>query len=216
MYPEQITYRSMGRVLSIFSFTLGCTLAVGCMQQVHAQDASGNLFPLTSRFDLLAADGSLADDCDPGFLAVAAGEKDVIQLAKLDGQKPSTGAATSPAAGKGRERNGSSASASPDVERLPAALPQNPTAPEAQQTWEIIVSDKTLNAALARWASKAGWQLVWELPVDYSVETRTTVYGSFEEAVSTVARSMESAEIPMKAMFYQGNKVLRILAKGAE
>lgn len=104
----------------------------------------------------------------------------------------------------------------PDVEQLPAALPQSPTAPDAQQTWEIIVSDKTLNAALARWASKAGWQLVWELPVDYAVETRTTVHGSFEEAVGTVARSMESAEIPMKAMFYQGNKVLRIVAKGAE
>lgn len=84
------------------------------------------------------------------------------------------------------------------------------------RTWDITVSDKTLNAALARWAASAGWQLVWELPVDYAVEARTSVPGSFEDAVSQVARSMESAEVPMKAIFYQGNKVLRIVAKGAE
>lgn len=212
MYSEQITYKCMNRVLSIFSFTLGCTLSIGGMQAAHAQATTEHLFPVTSRFDLLAGEDNLADDCDTGLTGVAAGDNGVIMLAKLDGQKTRAGGAASAAGGKGKN----AAAMVPDAEQLPAALPQSPTAPDAQQTWEIIVSDKTLNAALARWASKAGWQLVWELPVDYAVETRTTVHGSFEEAVGTVARSMESAEIPMKAMFYQGNKVLRIVAKGAE
>jgi hypothetical protein len=89
-------------------------------------------------------------------------------------------------------------------------------APPAAPVWEIMVSDKTLNAALQRWAAAAGWQLLWELPVDYAVEARTTVPGNFDEAVNTVVKSMESAEIPMKAVFYQGNKVLRIMVKGSE
>lgn len=89
-------------------------------------------------------------------------------------------------------------------------------AADAQRDWEIIVTDKTLNATMARWAALAGWQLLWELPVDYAVEARTRVHGTFEEAVGIVAASMESAEIPMKAVFYQGNRVLRIMSKGTE
>jgi len=84
------------------------------------------------------------------------------------------------------------------------------------RTWEIALSDKTLNGAIARWTSAAGWQLVWELPVDYAIEAKTTVPGTFEEAIETVVRSMETAEIPMKAIFYRGNKVLRIVQKGGK
>jgi len=40
--------------------------------------------------------------------------------------------------------------------------------------------------------------------------------GDFEDAVGAVARSMEHSEVPMKAIFYSGNKVLRIVAKGAQ
>lgn len=96
----------------------------------------------------------------------------------------------------------------------PVTSPVN-TAPAAGM-WEIVPADKTLNTALARWAATAGWQLLWELPVDYAVDARTSVPGTFEEAVGMVAESMETAEIPMKAIFYEGNRVLRIVAKGAE
>ena len=82
--------------------------------------------------------------------------------------------------------------------------------------WEVTPADKTLNTALARWAALAGWQLVWELPVDYAVSVRTEIRGSFTEAVGMVAKSMDTAEIPMKAIFYEGNHVLRIVAKGTE
>lgn len=92
----------------------------------------------------------------------------------------------------------------------------SPVEKAAPQAWEISPTDKTLNAALARWTAIAGWQLSWELPVDYSVEVKTVVPGTFEEAVELVAKSMDSAEIPMKAIFYNGNKVLRIVQKGTK
>jgi hypothetical protein len=87
-----------------------------------------------------------------------------------------------------------------------------PAKPKA--TWEVRPSDKTLQTSLARWAAAVGWQLVWELPVDYKTESRSAVTGTFEEAVAMVVKSMENAEVPMKAIFYEGNKVLRIVAKG--
>ncbi|MFC7518880.1 toxin co-regulated pilus biosynthesis Q family protein [Herbaspirillum sp. GCM10030257] len=117
-------------------------------------------------------------------------------------------ATTTPATGK------TAAEAPPSPVVVQAVAPVE--APKIRQTWEIVPADKTLNAALARWAASAGWQLVWELPVDYAVDARTTVPGTFEEAVGVVTKSMGSAEIPLKAIFYAGNKVLRIVAKGAE
>jgi hypothetical protein len=78
------------------------------------------------------------------------------------------------------------------------------------------VTDKTLNAALSRWAASAGWQLVWELTVDYAVDTQTSIPGTFEDAVTAVVKSMDAAEMPMQAIFYKGNRVLRIVSKGAK
>jgi hypothetical protein len=99
-----------------------------------------------------------------------------------------------------------------------AAAPAAPAVPDAPAAapWFIVPADKTLNTALARWAAAAGWQLLWELPVDYAVDVRTEIRGSFVDAVGLVAKSMETAEIPMKAIFYEGNRVLRIVAKGSE
>lgn len=96
------------------------------------------------------------------------------------------------------------------------AMPPIETVAAAATEWEIKLADKTLNSAIARWSVQAGWQLLWELPVDYAVEANTTVPGSFERAIETVAQSMEGAEIPMKAIFYKGNKVLRIVQKGVK
>jgi hypothetical protein len=107
-------------------------------------------------------------------------------------------------------------SAAPAV-AAPVAAPTS-TVPAATpaSSWVVVPADKTLNTALARWAAAAGWQLLWELPVDYAVSVRTEIRGSFEEAIGLVAKAMETAEIPMTAIFYEGNRVLRIVAKGAE
>lgn len=106
------------------------------------------------------------------------------------------------------------------AQAAPAPAPLAPsTAAPAElppPSWEVIPSDKTLQTALARWSAAAGWQLVWELPVDYAVSVRTEIRGTFAEAVGMVTKSMETAEIPMKAIFYDGNRVLRIVAKGSE
>jgi hypothetical protein len=105
----------------------------------------------------------------------------------------------------------------PLVWQAAAATPVEPApaATAAVSTWDIAVTDVSLNAVLARWAAIAGWQLVWELPVDYALESRLTLTGTFEDAVEAVARSMASGEEPMQAIFYRKNKVVRIVAKGA-
>lgn len=157
-----------------------------------------------ARFELLAGEYDFSDNCDP--LPLAADSTATIMLAKLDDDKKAR-----PARPSKTDKGAASRAALVEVEPVVA-----PVAADGSRDWEIVVSDKTLNAAMARWAAAAGWQLLWELPVDYAVEARTRVHGTFEEAISIVASGMEAAEIPMKAVFYQGNKVLRIMAKGSE
>lgn len=130
-----------------------------------------------------------------------AAQKAAIPITSAPAAKPAASAAPT-------VRAASAAPVAPAVRAIPAA-------PSAS-SWEIVPADKTLNTALARWAATAGWQLVWELPVDYAVDVRTEIRGGFMEAVELVAKSMEAAEIPMKAIFYEGNRVLRIVAKGTE
>jgi hypothetical protein len=223
MYLKYILNKSMGEVLHVFACIVGLIITGGSMNDAEAQVTAPTMkyanpnyqFPSTTKFDLLATDIDVLDDCNPDLLGTAEPEKnkDVILLSKLDVNPKSPAV---PAASAKEKNAAATVKPQQNVETFPVLMPQSASIPAAQETWEIIVADKTLNGALARWASKAGWQLLWELPVDYAVEAKTTVRGSFEEAVGTVAKSMESAEIPMKAMFYQGNKVLRIMAKGAE
>lgn len=86
---------------------------------------------------------------------------------------------------------------------------------QASRKWDIDSADRTLSTAMARWSAEAGWQLLWELPVDYEIDARTSISGTFPEAVEAVAKSMAQTDVPMKAIFYAGNKVLRIVAREA-
>lgn len=87
---------------------------------------------------------------------------------------------------------------------------------DAARTWDISPGDGTLNTVFGRWSASAGWQLVWELEVDYPIQTRAVLEGTFEEAVAAVAESLANASVPIQATFYAGNKVLRIVAKGSK
>ena len=84
------------------------------------------------------------------------------------------------------------------------------------KVWSTTPADKTLQNALARWASVAGWQLFWELPQDYSVEAAASINGSFEDAVTAVTNSLQQNDVPVSAIFFEGNRVLRIVARGAQ
>ncbi|MES2742994.1 MAG: toxin co-regulated pilus biosynthesis Q family protein [Pseudomonadota bacterium] len=106
--------------------------------------------------------------------------------------------------------------ATPAAETAAAPAPTRltiPAAPAAPVSWEVRIADRTLSMTFARWANIAGWQLIWELPLDYVIDASTQIGGSFEEAVEAVANSMTSAETPMQVIFYKGNKVLRIVSK---
>lgn len=95
-------------------------------------------------------------------------------------------------------------------EPLPAAPP-----PEPVRQWHLSLADHTVKTALTRWAKEDGWQLVWDVPLDFGVDADATVTGTFEQALQAVVDALKKSETPIQAILYRGNKVLRIVAKGA-
>ena len=84
------------------------------------------------------------------------------------------------------------------------------------KVWSTSPADKTLQNALARWSIAAGWQMFWELPQDFSVEAAASINGSFEDAITAVTNSLQQNDVPVSAIFFEGNRVLRIVPKGAQ
>lgn len=221
MYRSHLEVQRPSRQIRMLTGLVVLCLGQGCLQAAGAAEstavmkyAAASGFAAAAddqRFQLIAGEIELGDDCNPLPLAASSLSTEPIVLAKADDEKKSR--RKKPV----KEEEPKTMIDAVPMASAPLATPASMGLSAAgTRDWEIIVSDKTLNATLARWAASAGWQLLWELPVDYAVEARTRVSGTFEEAVSIVASSMESAEIPMKAVFYQGNKVLRIMAKGSE
>ncbi|KWE82936.1 pili assembly chaperone [Burkholderia ubonensis] len=108
-----------------------------------------------------------------------------------------------------------SAAAASGAQALPAAaLPAAAPVPAAS-SWDVRASDGTIRGVLSRWARTAGWQLVWDAPVDFSVDAQATLRGSFEDALQALVASLGRTSTPIQAILYQGNHVLRVVAQGA-
>ncbi|RQR49524.1 hypothetical protein DIE21_19855 [Burkholderia sp. Bp9140] len=77
------------------------------------------------------------------------------------------------------------------------------------------LADHTMRSALARWAQAVGWQLVWEAPGDFGIDAEASVTGTFDDALRSVVGALAHSNAPIQAILYRGNKVLRIVSKGA-
>ncbi|KKC10731.1 toxin co-regulated pilus biosynthesis Q family protein [Burkholderia pseudomallei MSHR1328] len=112
------------------------------------------------------------------------------------------------AAAAGRRR---ATAGQPPVADMPVADVPLRTLP----AWDVRVSDGTIRGVLSRWANTAGWQLVWDAPVDFSIDAQATLRGSFEDALQALVASLGRTSTPIQAILYRGNHVLRVVAQGA-
>ncbi|MFL9874773.1 toxin co-regulated pilus biosynthesis Q family protein [Paraburkholderia megapolitana] len=98
---------------------------------------------------------------------------------------------------------------------VPASMPAQNTADTGLMVWDLRPSDGSVRNALARWAREAGWQFIWAVPTDFSIDAAATIQGTFEQALNSVVDALSHSEVPIQAILYKGNHVLRVTAKGA-
>ncbi|WP_239499154.1 MULTISPECIES: toxin co-regulated pilus biosynthesis Q family protein [Paraburkholderia] len=103
----------------------------------------------------------------------------------------------------------------PLTQGMPPTGADTASAPQAQQVWELRESDGSVRNALQRWAREAGWQFVWDVPTDFTVDANATIHGSLDEALREVVDALSNAQVPIQIVMYKGNRVLRVISKGA-
>ncbi|WP_321857338.1 toxin co-regulated pilus biosynthesis Q family protein [Burkholderia cenocepacia] len=126
--------------------------------------------------------------------------------AKRDAIEPRLLAAMQPASGPD----------SPAPSSAPAATPAFvPAAPPERTAWQMRLSDGSVRNALARWASEAGWQFIWDVPTDFQVDATATIHGTLAEALRQVTNALAGSQVPIQVVLYQRNRVMRVVPKGA-
>ena len=80
----------------------------------------------------------------------------------------------------------------------------------APQVWSIELADKRLSPALQRWASAAGWLLVWEAERDFLLDASLSIEGDFLYAIEVTMRALANTDYPLQASANPVTRVLRI------
>lgn len=86
--------------------------------------------------------------------------------------------------------------------------------PKPEEEWVVSPTDVTLRRVLAKWADRAGWQLVWDAPVDVPVDVKATLRGDFRSVVKKLFLSLSAADVNLTGYLYAGNRVLRVAESG--
>lgn len=83
--------------------------------------------------------------------------------------------------------------------------------PEGSQ-WMVSPTDRTIRGALQRWSEASGWKLYWESPFDYPIiEQVVFPQRCFGDALQALLLEVSETGAGFRAVFYAGNRVLRIV-----
>lgn len=93
--------------------------------------------------------------------------------------------------------------AAPVVVAAPVAV-----AAPAPAAWSL--QPGLLRAQLESWAAMAGYQVVWDVTRDYSIQNSTAFQGSFVDALTQLFTGLQQMGNSFKVTVYQGNKVVLI------
>jgi len=81
-----------------------------------------------------------------------------------------------------------------------------------QASWALRAEDGSVYAALKRWSVSAGWQISWEIPVDFPIEIEDVSGGSYEFAVRRVLTAFRVSDYPPHPCFHE-NRVVRVVRR---
>lgn len=80
-------------------------------------------------------------------------------------------------------------------------------------TFSLLKSDKTVKNALDRWTRQVGWQLDWDIAIDFPIRFEANYGGDFELAIDGLLASLEATDYPVQSCGYSNN-ILRVVRYG--
>lgn len=109
----------------------------------------------------------------------------------------------------------------PAVQAAAAPVVKKQEATLIEQQW-VLDPSKTLRENLDAWAKKENWTLVWNASiadkiVDYRIDTKTTISGSFTGENGVMAKVIASyvdSEYPLAIEFFKSNRVIEVRIAG--
>ncbi|MCP3023774.1 toxin co-regulated pilus biosynthesis Q family protein [Cupriavidus basilensis] len=91
-----------------------------------------------------------------------------------------------------------------------ASVPVSASAPPAQSGWQVTPADQNVRMLLTRWASAAGWSLVWSAERDIPLVGSDQFPGDFKSAVREVLRATDMSDAAVQPCFHT-NAVVRVI-----
>lgn len=80
----------------------------------------------------------------------------------------------------------------------------------AQSGWQVTPADQNVRMLLTRWASAAGWSLVWSAERDVPLVGSALFPGDFKSAVREVLRATDMSDAAVQPCFHT-NAVVRVI-----
>lgn len=87
-------------------------------------------------------------------------------------------------------------------------LSSSPVSAADYGTWQI--QPGLLRAQLEKWSARAGYQVVWNVSRDYSIQNNTSFEGSFVDALTQLFTGLQQLGNSFKVTVYQGNRVVLV------
>jgi type IV pili sensor histidine kinase/response regulator len=78
-----------------------------------------------------------------------------------------------------------------------------------QEQW-TATDGASLSTTLTGWAQRSGWTVVWETDDDFRLAAGATLEGDFPTAAGGLVEAFSHARPRLRAVFYAGNRVLRV------
>ena len=78
-----------------------------------------------------------------------------------------------------------------------------------RQVWRVL-EGRTLKENLDVWAKQSGWNLYWDVEVDYSIPHSAVLFGDIKSSLDVLLTSFSDKLVPLSAELHKGNKVIQI------
>ncbi len=75
----------------------------------------------------------------------------------------------------------------------------------------LVSAGETLHHVLYRWATGAGWSLVWEPANDYTLSAGASFHGDLKESLRSLMESLRAGGAPYGVELWAANRIVRVV-----